>query len=192
MHLAASSELPVIEIQPLSIKKGYMTSRKATIDTIVIHSSYNKLDVDTYSVTKLIRIYEDYNVSPHYLIDRVGIVYQLLPDEYTAYHAGVSRMPDGRTSVNRFSLGVEIMNNGKDAYTKEQYQSLRELVALLKIRHAAIRYTVGHGQIAPHRRSDPWNFNWKCLEEGSLLAENEKLVCGIPQTSSFYRGRYTF
>jgi N-acetyl-anhydromuramyl-L-alanine amidase AmpD len=180
---SASSETSALQLQPLAIKKGFIPSRKEAIDTIVLHSSYNKRDADSYSVAKLIKIYEDYNVSPHYLIDREGKIYQLFPDSYTAYHAGVSRMPDGRTGVNRFSLGIEIMNNGKDDYTEAQYQSVRGLVQVLKQRHA-IKHVVGHGQIAPERRSDPWNFNWKCLDNNPAEI-TLKLVCGSPQTSSF-------
>ncbi len=133
-----------------------------TIDTIIIHSSYNALGGDPYSVDKLINEYREYGVSPHYLIDREGNVYQLVNNENIAYHAGESKMPDGRTNVNNFSLGIEIINNEDSKPTEKQYQSLNELISFIKNNHQ-IKNILGHNQIAPGRKTDPWNFDWKKL-----------------------------
>jgi hypothetical protein len=48
------------------------------IDTIVIHSSYDALGTDPFSVEGVLYEYKLYKVSPHYLIDRKGNVYQLV------------------------------------------------------------------------------------------------------------------
>lgn len=133
------------------------------IDTIVIHSSYDPNGRDPYSVDSLVKIYESYHVSAHYLIDRAGTIYRLVPDADIAYHAGVSKMPDGRQEVNNFSLGIEMMNQETTRFTKAQYDALRSLIAFLKQRYP-IKYVVGHSDIAPKRKTDPWNFDWKQLE----------------------------
>lgn len=156
------------EIQALSIENRLMKSafrkvRTRVIDTVVIHSSYNAAGGDIYSVPNLIRIYERYGVSAHYLIDRQGTVYRLVQEQDISYHAGVSKMPDGRTGINDFSIGIELMNTKQDRYTEAQYRALQALIADLKLRYP-IRSVVGHGQIAPERRSDPWNFHWASLQ----------------------------
>lgn len=142
---------------------GYSKPQNSrTIDTIILHSSYNALGGDKYDLAKLIEEYKEYGVSPHYLIDREGRVYRLVNDKNIAYHAGESKMPDGRINVNNFSLGIEIMNTESSKPTEKQYQSLNKLISYIKNNHK-IKNTLGHNQIAPGRKTDPWNFDWKEL-----------------------------
>jgi len=142
---------------------GFLVPKKErTIDTIVLHSSYNP-NGDTYSVSEIVKIYESYGVSAHYLIDRKGTIYHLVENQNIAYHAGVSKMPDGRRDVNDFSIGIEIMNKEDTEFTKSQYQAVNDLIAYLKEQYR-IKYVVGHGDIAPGRKTDPWNFDWKKLK----------------------------
>lgn len=143
---------------------GFRPESYRAIDTIVLHSSYNSVGPDKYSVAGVLALYHRYGVSSHYLIDRDGTIYQLVPDRYLSYHAGISRMPDGRTSVNRFSIGIEVLNCRDGTYTDAQYASLRWLIRREKSRYP-IEHIVGHGQIAPERRSDPWNFNWETIRD---------------------------
>jgi len=131
-----------------------------TIDTIVLHSSYDLNGFDPYSVSGIVKEYEDYGVSAHYLIDRKGIIYRLVEDKNIAYHAGVSKAPDGRKNVNDFSLGIEMMNTEKGQFTSEQYSAVNDLIASLKKQYK-IKFVVGHSDIAPDRKTDPWNFDWK-------------------------------
>ena len=133
------------------------------IDTVVLHSSFNNRGGDRYSVDKVIGIWKSYGVAPHFLIDRKGNVYRLVDEKNIAYHAGVSEMKDGRRNVNDFSLGVEILNAEDDEYTEAQYTAVRQLVAYLKKTYL-IKYVVGHDDIAPGRKTDPWNFDWKKLK----------------------------
>jgi len=79
---------------------GFEKKDSRTIDTIIIHSSYDALGSDPYSVSGLINEYKQYGVAPHYLIDRQGVIYLLVEEKNVAYHAGVSSVPDGRTNVN--------------------------------------------------------------------------------------------
>jgi N-acetyl-anhydromuramyl-L-alanine amidase AmpD len=142
---------------------GYSKPQKSrAIDTIIIHSSYNALGGDPYNLSKLIQEYKEYGVSPHYLIDREGNVYQLVSDKNIAYHAGESKMPDGRTNVNNFSLGIEIMTTEDASPSAKQYSALKDLISLLK-KNYRITNILGHNQISPGRKTDPWNFDWKKL-----------------------------
>ncbi|MFZ2299573.1 MAG: N-acetylmuramoyl-L-alanine amidase [Candidatus Moraniibacteriota bacterium] len=146
------------------MSSGFMVAQQArSIDTIVLHSSYDLAGTDPYSVSGIVKEYEDYGVSAHYLIDRAGKIYRLVADQNIAYHAGVSRMPDGRTDVNDFSIGIEMMNTETGQLTKAQYAAINDLVSYLKKRHP-ITSVVGHSDIAPSRKTDPWNFDWKKLK----------------------------
>lgn len=141
---------------------GAADRKPRDIDTVVLHSSYNNQGGDRYSVEKVIGIWKSYEVAPHYLIDRKGNIYQLVDESDIAYHAGVSEMKDGRTNVNTFSIGVEILNAQDDEYTEAEYAAVRNLIAELKKTYP-IKYVVGHDDIAPGRKTDPWNFEWKRL-----------------------------
>jgi len=146
------------------INWGFMSvSGKRKIDTIIIHSSYDALGNDPYSVGGLLKEYKTYGVAPHYLIDRDGNVYQLVADQDVAYHAGLSRTPDGRENVNDFSLGIELMNKENGKYTEKQYAGLKNLIKNLKEKYP-IKYVLGHDQISSGRKTDPWNFDWNKLK----------------------------
>ena len=152
---------PSFEIEKHLVSWGFSVPKESReIDTIIIHSSYDALHDNPYDPENLIDEYKIYGVSPHFLIDRKGNVYQLVENKNIAYHAGESQVPDGRTSVNNFSIGIEIMNTKTDDYKEDQYESLNNLLNHLKEKYE-IKYILGHDEIAPERKSDPWNFDWK-------------------------------
>lgn len=138
---------------------GFSSASDRKIDTVIIHSSYNALGGGEYDVAKLIQEYKEYGVAPHYLIDREGKIYQLVEEKNIAYHAGESKTPDGRSQVNNFSLGIEIMTTKEESPTDAQYAALNKLIADIKKRYS-IKYVLGHDDIAPGRKTDPWNFDW--------------------------------
>lgn len=132
------------------------------IDTIVIHSSYNAWGKNPYDVNGIIKQYKYYDVAPHYLIDRKGTIYCLASEKNIAGHAGLGLMTDGRKNVNDFSIGIELVNQKDALCTKEQYQSLAELVKQLQNKYP-IRHIVGHKEITTIDKTDPWNFDWEKL-----------------------------
>lgn len=166
---AEKTTVPEQEGSAIHITNRLMTSgfsvpsTSRAIDTIVLHSSYDLAGADPYSVNGIIKEYEDYGVSAHYLIDRKGNIYRLVEDKHIAYHAGVSKMPDGRRNINDFSIGIELMNTKTGAYTAAQYAAVNELISYLKKRYS-IKSLVGHSDIAPERKTDPWNFDWKKVQ----------------------------
>ena len=101
-------------------------------------------------------------VSAHYLIDRLGMIYQLVIDQNIAWHAGQSEWK-GKPNVNTFSIGIELVNSndGIMLYPEEQIK------ACVGLCHSAIEEykinlndIVGHCDIAPIRKNDPLNFPW--------------------------------
>ena len=134
---------------------------KREIDTVVVHTAYS-LEGEPYNPQNLYNVFKRYNVSPHYMIDRNGTIYRLANENDLAHHAGKSKMADGREGVNRFSIGVELINSTIDIPTNAQYDSLSKLITDIKARYD-IKHIVGHSDIAPDRKTDPWNFDFNKL-----------------------------
>jgi len=144
------------------------------IDTIVIHAM-NASGVSSrfpFSLRKCVRILKDYDVSVHYIIDRKGRIYQLVPEEKMAWHAGISKMPypDCRDSVNHFSIGIELIGSEEVPFEERQYQALNLLINDIKSRRR-IKYILGHSEISTQelvdlglRREAKWDpgkqFDW--------------------------------
>lgn len=124
------------------------------VDTIVVHATV----LDT--AEEVARRFADpqSRVSSHYTIDRDGRVLNHVRENLRAWHAGVSRMPDGREAVNDFSVGIELVNrnDGRDPYPPDQIAALVRLIRDIATRHP-IRYVVSHAEIAmpPGRKTDP-------------------------------------
>lgn len=151
-----------VKITNKLVSWGHQSANDRKIEAIIIHSTYNSLSGDPFSLSKILDIYKSYGVSPHYIIDRAGNIYQLVKVSDIAYHAGESQLPDGRTDVNAVSLGIELINSKTDSPTAAQYTALAGLVKYLKGQYP-IKYVLGHNQIAPGRKDDPWNFDWSRL-----------------------------
>ena len=130
-----------------------------TIDTIILHSTYYASGDDPYVIDGVLEQFETYGVSSHYLIDRAGTVIRLVKDADVAYHAGKGAMPDGRTGINRFSIGIEINNTKTVGPNEAQYAALVKLVGHLRSTYS-ITAILGHSDIAPERKTDPWLFDW--------------------------------
>ncbi len=149
------------QIHNRKVNFGFEAASDRDINTVVLHSSHS-VSGDPYDVAAVIALWRSYGVAPHYMIARDGSVYRLVDDKNIAYHAGDSKMPDGRTGVNNFSIGVEILNTKTDEYTSAQYQATKDLIGYLKGKHGKMS-VVGHNTIAPGRKTDPWNFDWDKL-----------------------------
>ena len=139
-----------------------------SIDTIVIHSSFVPAGDAPLDVEEVIDRFRSYGVASHYLISQEGTVYRLVKDENIAYHAGESTMPDGRTDANLFSIGIELIYLDTASPTNDQYQALAHLIKELDTEYSIPSANIlGHQDISPTLKTDPWNFNWDFLH--SLL-----------------------
>lgn len=105
-------------------------------------------------------------VSAHYVICKGGTVHHMLNDYMRAWHAGVSRWGN-LIDVNSASIGIELDNNGFEAFDSLQINSLLSLLAQLKKNYdIPTANFIGHGDIAPKRKNDPnFRFPWKLLSE---------------------------
>jgi N-acetyl-anhydromuramoyl-L-alanine amidase len=108
-------------------------------------------------------------VSAHALIRRDGQIVQFVPFGERAWHAGVSEY-QGRPGCNDFSIGVELEGADLIPYTELQYPCLAALIRALLAAYPTLsrERIVGHGDVAPGRKTDPWPvFDWERLR--SLL-----------------------
>ena len=134
-----------------------------SVDTVVVHATVldNLRDViEHFSSSQNM-------VSSHYTIDRDGTIVSHVGENARAWHAGASRMQDGRANVNDFSIGIELVNrnDGIDRFPESQIQALRDLLKNIISRHP-IRYIVPHYACAepPGRKSDPAGFDNSWIE----------------------------
>ena len=95
----------------------------------------------------------------------------MVEEKDNSYHAGKSSLPDGTTNVNSCSIGIEIMTSYTESPTEEQNKALLNLVNNIKSRHS-IKYVLRHSDIAPVRKTDPWNFDWESFKK--RLEESKK------------------
>jgi N-acetylmuramoyl-L-alanine amidase len=133
------------------------------VDTIVLHATVlNTLQevVDKFADPQS-------QVSAHYTIDRDGSIACHVAEDQRAWHAGQSRMKDGRCGVNDFSIGIELinLNDGVDPFPDLQIQAMRRLASGIISRHP-IRHIVTHYECAdpPGRKSDPAGFKESWIE----------------------------
>jgi N-acetylmuramoyl-L-alanine amidase len=105
-------------------------------------------------------------VSAHYLICRDGTVHHLLSDYLRAWQAGLSKWGNN-TDINSSSIGIELDNNGFEAFPDAQMNSLLILLDTLKAKYnIPVQNFIGHGDVAPGRKVDPsWHFSWKLLAD---------------------------
>jgi N-acetylmuramoyl-L-alanine amidase len=103
-------------------------------------------------------------VSSHYLIDRDGRVLQLVDENQRAWHAGESYW-GGHTDMNSASIGIELVNNGKEPFAPAQIKALLTLLSDIQRRNKIPRANfLGHADVAPGRKTDPSAFfPWRQL-----------------------------
>ena len=137
---------------------------RTVIDTVVLHATVlNTLD-------EVIKRFADpeSRVSSHYTIDRDGTIASHVSENRRAWHAGQSKMLNGRVSVNDFSIGIELvnLNDGMDPFPEPQLEAMRNLLKTIISRHP-IRHVVPHYECAypPGRKSDPIGFDPAWIED---------------------------
>jgi len=169
------------------------TPRTKAVRYVMLHYTSNALENPTnpMDVDKVLAIFKRYKVSAHYLIDRDGSVYSLVAENRIAFHAGkgvLSHDESTQNALNGQSIGIELMAvgtasemqklgvinyqlipEGAIGFTEAQYQSLKQLLIELEVRHPDFKrnclQVVGHDAYAPARRGDPGLlFDWQKLD----------------------------
>ena len=112
-------------------------------------------------------------VSCHYFIDEIGNIVKIIPEEFSAWHAGKSSWKNFKF-LNKFSIGIELVNPGHDygyrKFSKKQINSLKKISKKIITKFNIIDSNiVGHSDIAPLRKKDPGEkFPWKELANSKI------------------------
>jgi N-acetyl-anhydromuramyl-L-alanine amidase AmpD len=89
------------------------------------------------------------NVSSHFLVDRDGSIYQLMPEKWMARHT---------IGLNHYAIGIENIG-GKDAQddlTDAQVKANAFLVCYLKKKYPKIDYVIGHNTYLNFKNTALW------------------------------------
>ncbi|MCM1324079.1 MAG: N-acetylmuramoyl-L-alanine amidase [Acetobacter sp.] len=130
----------------------YNERRKDYIDTLVIHAAAQ------HTVSDLVGVLANRELSAHYVIGVDGDVVRLVPDEYRAWHAGAGEWNGERQDINSNSIGIELCNGlfGEMAYAPKQIEALTELcLHLIDKYDFQSTQIIGHSDMAPTRKIDP-------------------------------------
>ena len=139
------------------------------IDMLVLH--YTGMSSGAEAIDWLCT--EDSGVSCHYVVEEDGTIWQLVPEEKRAWHAGKSNW-QGVTDTNSRSIGIEIVNGGHDYgypdFAEPQINAVialsRDIVARNRI---PSRNVLGHSDVSPGRKLDPGEkFPWGRLYEQGI------------------------
>ena len=139
------------------------------IKIIVIHYTGMQSEVD--ALNRLTDFKS--KVSCHYLINEKGQIISIIPDNYTAWHAGKSKW--GKlSSLNKSSIGIELVNPGHNfgykKFGKKQISALIQLIKkLIKKYNINKKNIVGHSDVAVDRKKDPGEkFPWEVLSKNGI------------------------
>ena len=139
------------------------------IKFLILH--YTGMKKEKEAINKLTN--EKSKVSCHYFIKNNGEILKLVPDLYTAWHAGISSWQNFKF-LNKNSIGIEISNPGHAGYykkfSKKQINStLRLILYLIKKYKIKKKFILGHSDIAPERKKDPGEkFPWKYFSKKGI------------------------
>ena len=136
---------------------------------IVFH--YTGMQSEVESLKKLCNFGS--KVSCHYFINGLGNITKIVPEKFSAWHAGKSSWKNFKL-LNKFSIGIELVNPGHDFryrnFSRRQIHSLIKISKKLIIKYNIIGSNiVGHSDIAPLRKKDPGEkFPWKKLSDSKI------------------------
>ncbi len=142
---------------------------KRQIKLIVFHYTGMQSKVEAFK-----KLYSPKSkVSCHYFIDEIGNITKIVPEKFSAWHAGKSGWKNFKF-LNKFSVGIELVNPGHDfgyrKFSKKQIHSLKKISKKLIAKYNIIDSNiVGHSDISPLRKKDPGEkFPWKELANSKI------------------------
>ena len=165
----------------------------AVPDLVVLH--YTGMDTAESAIFRLTDPASE--VSAHYIVDLDGRVARMVAEDMRAWHAGLSSW-GGVTDVNSRSIGIEIVNPGRELgyppFSEPQIAALEALLAGILARHAiAPERVVGHACVAPGRKGDPGEkFDWRRLARRGLSVwlDSEPAEAGPAEQGVAAAGRF--
>ncbi len=151
----------------------HFAEREMPIQFLVVHSFSSSMPDFVDKLNKL-------EVSTHYIIDKEGHIFNLVPDDKVAWHAGKSFWR-GSSSLNALSIGIELQNDtlGQSPFPTVQIDSFVKLATQIINKYTIpFENVVAHSDIAPTRKVDVGKeFPWKQVaKDGVGLWLNENVA----------------
>ena len=169
----------------------YSWEKEFDTEFVLIHFTSNVVN-DTnnpYDLEKIRKIFENNEISIHYIIDRDGVVYCYIPETHSAWHAGAGTYGKDEkytNSMNRYSIGIELIALGSKndmsqyltsyeydlidyslaGFTDEQYTSLKKLVDDICERNNIPfdrEHIIGHSEYNSNKADPGELFEWDRL-----------------------------
>lgn len=137
-------------------------------DMIILH--YTGMPTEDGAISWLCA--PESEVSCHYVVNMDGTVYQLVPEDRRAWHAGKS-VWKGETDINSRSVGVEIANPGHPTLPDFPDRQIEAVIALCQDVAARLdippERILAHSDVAPVRKIDPGErFPWGQLHAAGV------------------------
>ena len=105
---------------------------------------FNNLYLENHRAT--LKNQSPLNVSAHFLVDRAGVIYQLVDPELFTRHT---------IALNYCAIGVENIGSKSQPLTDKQVEANAELVKYLAKKYP-IEYLIGHSEYGVFRNSKLW------------------------------------
>jgi N-acetyl-anhydromuramyl-L-alanine amidase AmpD len=89
------------------------------------------------------------NVSTHFIVDKDGSIYQLMPDNWMARHV---------IGLNHYAIGIENIGgvNEIDDMTEAQAKANAYLVCRLRAKYPQIKHIIGHNEYLKFKNTPLW------------------------------------
>ena len=189
VHEAASENF----LLPL---EDFSWEREHEVEFVMIHFTSNVVNNrrDPYDTAAVRSVFEDSEVSIHYIIDRGGNIECYIPEDRVAWHAGRGEYGGDEKytdKMNHYAIGIELLGIGSEAdmaqylysweyraldksligFTDAQYVALSSLVRDICERYALQmdrEHVIGHEDYSPTKTDPGELFDWS-----RILGDNE-------------------
>lgn len=173
--------------------EDYSWDREFAPEYVMLHftSAVVNSRSDPYDMDAVRKIFEDSEISIHYIIDRDGKVQCYIPEARAAWHAGRGSFANDErltNAMNKYSIGIEILAIGSQrdmvqyltaaeynalpteyiGFTEAQYISLKGLVKDICARNSIPfdrEHVIGHDMYNPLKNDPGELFEWEMLFE---------------------------
>lgn len=121
-----------------------------SISKIILHQTGTEKACEAYDILK------QNHYSTHYIIDQNGMIYHLIDDERTAFHALIA---------NDYSIGIHLTHAlGKTTFSDQQYAALKLLLTTISTEHSIPLNNdnvLGHFNVSTTKWDPSPDFEWE-------------------------------
>ncbi len=179
---------PLATTATLEPLESFSWEREQVPEYVMLHftSAVVLSKTDPYNMETVRKIFEDNELSIHYIIDREGNIFSYIPEDRVAWHAGRGEFNGDEkytNSMNHYAIGIELVAIGSEndmsqyltpdeyasldksliGFTDSQYNALKALVEDICTRNSIPRdreHVIGHDEYNPLKNDPGELFDW--------------------------------